>query len=88
LDGGGSNTRYEPPPAGCPPAGMYQETSLNFRPAQSGSYVARWIEPASGNVKVCTPMGSLLAGVDYALPASHVYLYDVALRIQPGTTCP
>jgi len=92
LDGGGSDTRYVPPPAGCPPANtnppIYQEANLKFRPVQSGSYKAKWIEPATGIVKSCTPLGNLTAGVDYALPASQTYSYDVALWIQAGSTCP
>ncbi len=77
------NTRYVPPPAGCPAAGSeYRESTLSFRPVQAGSYLVQWIEPGTGVVKFSTTMNGLLAGVDYALPASHLYIYDVALRIQ------
>jgi hypothetical protein len=81
--------RYRPPAAGC----SYRESDspthlLQFRPVQSGSYKAKWIDPATGIVSSCTPLGSLTAGVDYALPPSQFYSYDVALWVQAGSTCP
>lgn len=71
-------SRYEPAPAGC----SYQETTLQFKPDINGIYIVEWVNSSSGAVLSSTNMGSLLGGVQYAVPNSPSYVYDITLRIR------
>lgn len=71
-------SRYEPAPVGC----SYQETTLQFKPDLIGIYTVEWINSSSGAVLSSTPMGTLNAGVLYAVPNSPSYVYDITLRIR------
>jgi hypothetical protein len=72
-------SRYEPPPAGC----SYQETTLQFKPGVNGTYFVDWVNPTNGALLVPSiNLGSLTAGVTYAVPSSPSYVYDVVLRIR------
>lgn len=70
-------SRYEPPPAGC----SYQETTLQFKPGVSATYIVDWVNPGTG-ATTSTNLGFLNAGVLYAIPNSPSYDYDMALRIR------
>ena len=74
-------SRYEPPPAGCP-AIQYQETTLQFKPDVSGTYIAEWVTPGTNTVVQTNNLGLINAGVLTSLPASPLYSYDIALRIR------